>query len=152
MSKISSDDLVDIFKEEVTKKAKKDLKRKLKKEKELEKKENIEFEKIAKKANVLVNKKKEDKVEKEESVFAFLYDAFFGFFLILLLFTTCGFIYFYLSHNSGIKYIIQMGLFGVFVIFYCIAMTTRGTFLKKLASIISNAAICAFMIFTLYYL
>lgn len=59
MSKIDTNDLVDIFKEEVTKKAKKELKKQLKKEKKLEKKEEKEFQKIAKEHD----KKKQTEIE-----------------------------------------------------------------------------------------
>lgn len=156
MSKIDSNDLIDIFKEEVTKKNKKEVKKQKKLEKKLEKKENIEFEKLAKKAKEKELQKEESKkkIEKQdvknESVFAFLYDTTFGFFLILLLFCSIGFIGITLYNDNSLKNIIQMSLIGVFVIFYIISMTTKKDGIRKLSSIIANSAICLEMAYSLY--
>lgn len=162
MSKIDSNDLIDIFKEEVTKKNKKELKKQKKLEKKLEKKENIEFEKLAKKAKEKEEKKKVEKSqskkektiekvdERNESVFAFLYDTVFGFFLTLLLFCSIGFISITLYNDNSIKNIIQMTSLGVFVVFYIISMTTKKEGIKKIAAIIANSAICLAMAYSLY--
>lgn len=162
MSKIDSNDLIDIFKEEVTKKNKKEIKKQKKLEKKLEKKENIEFEKLTKKVKeqddnkkndikrqekIIENVKSEDKID---NVFSFLYDTLFGFFLILLLFCSIGFIGINLYNKNSTKLIIQMTLLGIFVCFYIISMTTKKEGLKKFTSIISNGAICALMTYTLY--
>lgn len=161
MSKIDANDLVDIFKEEVTKKAKKDIKKQKKKEKQLEKKENLEFEKLAKKheekEKMLEKKENEKKFEtkeknkdKELGVFSFLYDTVFGFFLILLCLCTFGFITFSIIDNQSLKTIIQVSLIGVFALFYVISMTTKKEDIKKFAAIISNIAICLFMAYIFY--
>ena len=161
MSKIDSNDLIDIFKEEITKKNKKEIKKQKKKEKKLEKQENIEFEKLAKKAEEIEKKQEVKKVEiepkkkknkdKNESVFLFLYDTIFGFFLILLLFVTIGFIGITIYKNNSFKTIIQLSLIGVFAIFYILSMVCKKEGIKKFASIIANAAICTEMILILYF-
>ncbi len=162
MSKIDATDLVDIFKEEVTKKAKKELKKQKKKEKQLEKKENLEFEKLAKKheekEKLLEEKNVKKGVEltdknkdKELSVFSFLYDTVFGFFLILLCLCTVGFVIFTVIDNRSIKTLIQVSLIGLFSLFYVISMTSKKEGIRKFASIISSIAICLFMVYIFYY-
>ncbi len=145
MSKINADELVDLFKEEVTKKERKELKRQRKKEKQLEKKENFEFKRLT--------EIKENKVSKQDetSISNFLYDTFFGFCLILLFFITCGFIYFNITKNKGDLYLIQTIILTVFVISYINSQLFKNTNIKKFFTIIASISLSIYMIYTLYY-
>jgi uncharacterized membrane protein YcjF (UPF0283 family) len=169
MSKIDANELVDIFKEEVTKKAKKEIKNQKKKEKQLEKKENLEFERLAKQqekkeaeeknkeiekeTNREIQKENEPKIEdakKEMSVFAFLYDTVFGFFLILLCLCTIGFGVFSIMKSKSYSTIIQVSLLSVFTLSYVISMTSKKEGMKKFTAILSSLAICLFMVYIFY--
>lgn len=144
MSKIDAEQLVDLFKEEATKLEKKDLKKQRKKEKKLEKKENFEFKK-------LTELKENKKTNESPTVTSFLYDTFFGFCLILLLFVTGGFIYFNITKNNETKYIISSCLLGIFVVSYIHSQLFKNNNLKKFTTIIASISISAYMIYILYY-
>lgn len=163
MSKIDSSDLVDIFKEEATKKAKKEIKKQKKQEKKLEKRENAAFNKIQKEEQLEKTKelKKQDDSQKiksrepedkrNESVLYFLFDVLFGFFLILLLFCTVGFIVLEIKNGAANREQIKLVCLGVFVLFYILSSIVKKGEIQKLSTILASASICLWMVLTLYY-
>lgn len=162
MSKIDSRELVDIFKEEMTKKKKKEVKMKNKLEKKMERQEDLEFEKIAREEK----RRKEEKqrtlyqeareysptplLESSSNPPGFFSNVIFGFFLILLLFCTSGYSLFLLragfEKKAGIKCILLM----TFAIFYLFSFTCKKQNSKRLCAIISSMAISLLMVFLIY--
>ncbi len=159
MSKMDTEGLVDIFKEEITKKKKKELKKKAKQEKKMEKQENIAFEKLTK-----AEKKKQEEKEKKEmhdkketkdlkntfSLFGFFYDTIFGFFLILLLLCSFGYCAFLLNKTKTKETILLCSLLMSSIIFYLLSFTCKGQKIKKFMAIGTSISVCLLMLYLIY--
>lgn len=178
MGKINSEELIDIFKEEVTRKEKKEKKKKKREEKKLEKLEDLEFKKLAESKEeiketpkVVEEKIPEPKVIKQETlqdtmalkrqekhkknyssltVISFLFDTIFGFFLILLLLMGGVFVGYMLCHSLTKETIFKVITLGGFTIFYIFSMIIKKEGLKKFCALVSSILISLFMAYTLY--
>ena len=162
MSKIDSSELVDIFKEEMTKKKKKEVKMKNKLEKKMERQEDLEFEKIAReekrreeeKQRIRYQEARNDsptpRLESSTNSSGFFSNVIFGFFLILLLFCTSGYSLFLLragfEKKAGIKCILLM----TFAIFYLLSFICKKQTSKRFCAILSSMAISLLMVFLIY--
>lgn len=159
MSKMDTEGLVDIFKEEITKKKKKELKMKAKQEKKMEKQENIAFEKLTK---AETKKQEEDKkakrhYEKETkdlkdslSLFGFFYDTIFGFFLVLLLLCSFGYCAFLLNKTQTKETILLCSLLMSSIIFYILSLTCKGQKIKKFMAIGTSLSACLLILYLIY--
>lgn len=162
MGKIDSSELVDIFKEEMSKKKKKEVKMMKKLEKKMERQENIEFEKITreekrKQMEKEMTRHKENKenfpissLESTSSSTSFFSNIALFFFLSLLVLCTSGYSLFLLrtgfEKKAGIKCILLM----TFSIFYLLSFLNKKQSTKRFCAIISSIAISLLMVFLIY--